>query len=230
MILNGRKVHSNFQGEVVSDYRNRPEGWRIKHRMKSNSIKMYDKHSVLRIEMTINDPKEFKVYKKVNHNDGTTSMRWSPMGKSISNIYRYAEVSNAANFKYLESLKDIIPKKSVEAEINAVCRKKSVKGKNFSGFNVWEEKTFELFTELSNGSYLIRGFTNQDIRRSLYPKKQADLKINRNRITRLFAKLRAHGLIKKVPHSFRYYLTGKGRRVFSALIETKNRTYPELAS
>ena len=226
----GRKLHSKFQGEVVSDYRKRSEGWRIKHRMKSNSIKMYDKHSVLRIEMTINDPKEFKVYKKVEHKNGTTSMKWSPMGKSISNMYRYAEVSRAANFKYLEALKGIIPKKSVEAEINAVCRKKIIKDKSFSGFNVWEEKTFELFTELSNGSYLIRGFTNQDIRRSLYPKKQADLKVNRNRTTRLFAKLRAHGLIKKVPHSFRYYLTEKGRRIFSALIETKIRTYPELAS
>src|SRR5690554_6140807 len=46
----GRKLDKKFQGEVVSDYRKRSEGWRIKHRMKSNSIKMYDKHSVLRIE------------------------------------------------------------------------------------------------------------------------------------------------------------------------------------
>lgn len=226
----GRKLDKKFLGEVVSDYRKRPEGWRIKHKMKSNSIKMYDKFSVLRIEMTINDPKEFKVYKKVNHNDGTTSMRWSPMGKSISNMYRYAEVSKSANFKYLEALQGIIPQKSIEAEINALCRKKIIKGKSFSGFNVWEENTFELFTELSNGSYLIRGFTNQDIRKSLYSKQQADITVNRNRITRVFAKLRAHGLIKKVPHSFRYYLTEKGRRIFSALIETKSRTFPKLAS
>jgi hypothetical protein len=44
----GRKLDKKFQGEVN---RKRSE-WRIKH---SNSIKMYDKHSVLRIEMTIND-------------------------------------------------------------------------------------------------------------------------------------------------------------------------------
>ena len=67
----GRKLCPQFLGEVVSDYRKRPEGWRIKHRMKSNSIKMYDKCSVLRIEMTINDPREFKVYKKVHHKDGS---------------------------------------------------------------------------------------------------------------------------------------------------------------
>lgn len=226
----GRKLDNKFQGEVVSDYRKRPEGWRIKHKMKSNSIKMYDKYSVLRIEMTINDPREFKVYKKVSHKDGSTSMRWSPMGKSISNLYRYAEVSKSANFRYLEAFKGIIPKKSIEAEINAICHNKTINDKHYTGFNVWEEDTFRLITELSNGSYLIKGFTNHDIRRALYLKQEADLKATRNRVTRLFAKLRAHNLIKKVPHSLRYHLTEKGRRVFGALIETKNRTYPELAS
>src|SRR5580658_1132006 len=42
----------------------RPEGVRIKHRLKQNSIKMYDKQgSILRIETTINDPADFKQYR-----------------------------------------------------------------------------------------------------------------------------------------------------------------------
>jgi len=226
----GRKLSNKFQGEVVSDYRKRPQGWRIKHRMKSNSVKMYDKFNCLRIEMTINDPREFKVYKKVHHKDGTSSMRWSPMGKSISNLYRYAEISKSANMRYLSALQGIIPQQEIEREINEICTKKKSRGRNFTGFNVWEKGTFELFEELSNGDYLIRGFTNKDIRRALYRKVVADEKANRNRITRLFGKLRAHGLIKKVPHSLRYLVTEKGRRVMGALIETKKRTYPELAS
>ena len=71
----GRKLDPKFLGESVSDYRKRPEGWRIKFKMKSNSIKMYDKFSCLRVEMTINDPKEFKVYKEVHHRDGSSSKR-----------------------------------------------------------------------------------------------------------------------------------------------------------
>ena len=224
----GRKLDKKFQGETVSDYRKRPEGWRIKHKMKSNSIKMYDKQSVLRIETTINDPREFKVYRKVNHRDGSTSMRWVPMGKSISNIYRYAEVAKAANFRYLEALKGIIPAKSIEREINAICRRKIMDQKSFSGFNVWEEDTFRLFTELSSASYLIRGFTNKDIRRVLFQFHESELIKNSNRVSRLFAKLRAHGLIRKVPHSLRYFVTDRGRVIFSALIETKQKTYPQL--
>ena len=77
----GRKLNHKFQGEAVSDYRKCPEGWRIKFKMKSNSIKMYDKFNCLRIEMTINDPKEFQVYKEVRHRDGTTLKRWGPHRK-----------------------------------------------------------------------------------------------------------------------------------------------------
>jgi len=74
-----------------------PDIYPIKFKMKSNSIKVYDKFSCLRVEVTINDPKEFKVYKDVHHKDGTTSRRRVPMRKSISNLYQYAEISKAAN-------------------------------------------------------------------------------------------------------------------------------------
>ena len=57
-------IHGNFVGQVVSDLKVRPEGVRIKHRVNGNSIKMYDKQgSVLRVEATINEPKDFKVYR-----------------------------------------------------------------------------------------------------------------------------------------------------------------------
>jgi hypothetical protein len=40
----GRKLHGNFQGEVLNDLKKgRHPGARIKHRMKDNWLKMYDK-------------------------------------------------------------------------------------------------------------------------------------------------------------------------------------------
>jgi hypothetical protein len=225
----GRKLSHKFQGESVSDYRKRPQGFRVKHKMKSNSIKMYDKFSVLRIETTINDPKEFKIRKEVRHKDGTTSMRWSPMGKSIANLYRYAEVSKASNKRYLAALNNIIPKGSIDKELDSLCGKVEVKGRTYTGFNVWEKETFRLLCELSSASFLIRGFTNADIRNALWKKEDACLAINRNRMTRVLAKLRAHGLVKKIPRSLRYLVTDKGRRIMSALIQVRIRQYPPLA-
>lgn len=225
----GRKLDQKFLGEAVSDYRKRPEGWRIKFKMKSNSIKMYDKFSCLRIEMTINDPREFKVYKDVNHRDGTTSKSWVPMGKSISNLYRYAEISKAANRRFLDSMCNVIPVQSIEKEIDSICTKKTVHGRNYTGYNVWLPETFQLFEEISDGRYLIRGFTNQEIRRAI-TKGNPDTPKERGRMSRALAKLRAHGLIRKIPHSRRYLVSDKGRRVLGALIETKRKIYPELAA
>lgn len=223
----GRKLDKKFLGEAVSDYRKRPEGWRIKFKMKSNSIKMYDKFSCLRVEMTINDPKEFKVCRDVHHRDGTTSKGWSPMGKSISNLYRYAEISKAANKRFLDSMCDAIPVKSIEKEINSVCQKKTAKGRTYTGYNVWAPETFQLFEAVCDGKYLIRGFTNQEIRRTIC-KGNPDTPKERGRMSRTLRKLRAHGLIRKIPHSRRYLVSDRGRRIMGALIETKRRTFPEL--
>jgi hypothetical protein len=226
----GRKLSAKFLGEIVSDYRKRPEGFRIKHKMKSNSIKMYDKFSVLRIEMTINDPKEFKIRKKVQHKDGTETWQWRPMGKSIANLYRYAEVAKASNSRYIAALNNIIPKGSIDKELSGLCERTSIAGKIVAGFNLWENETFRLLTEVANASFLIRGFTNRDLRRALWPPDKADDTFYRNKTTRLIAKLRAHKMIKKIPRSSRYLLSDKGRRIISALIEMRNRQYPKLVA
>ncbi len=42
----GRKPHANFAGEVVIDSKKRPQGVRIKFRMKRNAIKLYDHQNV----------------------------------------------------------------------------------------------------------------------------------------------------------------------------------------
>ena len=197
----GRKLNAKFLGEAVSDYRKRPEGWRIK----------------------------FKVFKDVHHRDGTTSKRWVPMGKSIANLYRYAEISKAANKHFLDSMQNIIPVKSLEKEINRLCSCMKVNGKTVTGFNVWEPDTFLLLETISQGKYLIKGFTNRDIRAELFSPKP-DTKKQSGRTSRLLRKLREHGMIKKIPHSQRYLLTSNGRRITGALIETKRKIYPELAA
>lgn len=77
--------------------------------------------------------------------------------------------------------------------------------------------------------FMIRGFTNQEIRRAIN-KKEPDTSKERGRMTRTLAKLRAHGLIRKIPHSRRYVISDKGRRVLGGLIETKRKVYPEFTA
>ena len=76
--LGRRILHGNFKGEVTSDFKDRAEGVRIKHRVKENSIKAYDKGgSVLRVETTMNDPRDFKVLRQ-KHGDSKGKASWRP--------------------------------------------------------------------------------------------------------------------------------------------------------
>ena len=225
MTFLGRKMHHAFSGEVVSDVKKRPQGVRIKHRMKSNSIKMYDKSSVLRIETTINDPHEFKIYKEVT-SKGEKVMRWAPMGKSIANMYRYAQVSEAANIRYLEALAEAPIKFESIAELEKLCDKIENNEKVYTGFNILSKETCEIFIALLNGANYINGFTNESIRKTIYSK--IDSKKNRNKVTRLLSKLRAHKLISKIPHSFRYKVTVKGLRLMTSILKIKQKEYIQI--
>jgi len=223
----GRKPAPRFQGDAVSDYKKRPIGCRVKFKLKSNSVKMYDKCSVLRIETTINDPHEFKVFGTVHHQDGTESKQWKPMGKSISNLYRYAEVSKACNARFIDAMVDIVPVKSVQKEIASVCSGKTVKGKRVPGFNVWSPDVLRIMEAVSDGRYLTGGFRNRDIGKVIFPDMEDAKKLS-SKTSRTLRKLRQHGLIKKVPRSRRYQVTSKGRRIMGVLIELYHKDYPEL--
>ena len=220
MIFLGRKMTGSFAGEVVSDIKKRPEGIRIKHRMKSNSIKMYDKYSIIRVEVTINNPREFKIYKEVTRK-GEKVMEWVPMGKSIANLYRYAQVSLAANKRYIEALANAGFKQESIKEIEKVSSKiENSKNKPVSGFNLLSKETTDIFSAIISLGNFINGFNNESIRKVLFPKIVYDKK-TRNKVTRIFSKLRSHKIIKKIPCSFRYTVTSKGIEIITGILEIK---------
>ena len=82
----GRKFHPRFEGEVLTPcQKDRWPGARIKHCMKNNWLKMYDKFGVvLRIETVINNPREFRV-RRLQTRAGRRSGRMS-CGASLGGV------------------------------------------------------------------------------------------------------------------------------------------------
>ena len=74
----GRKLHPSLQAQVVTDAKRRPHRWRIRHRMAGNWVKVYDKASILRVETTINNPREFRIQRVITDNSGRRERRWCP--------------------------------------------------------------------------------------------------------------------------------------------------------
>jgi hypothetical protein len=93
----GRKLNGNYQDEMGNRFNTRIEGTRIKHSMGPVSIKMYDKFRlILRIETTVLNVSFFKHYREVEHKDGTRTMAWAEMRKTIYSLAPLRELLLAA--------------------------------------------------------------------------------------------------------------------------------------
>jgi len=78
-----------------------------------------------------------------------------------------------------------------------------------------------LLAALSRAEWTIAGFRNRDIQHLLYMGQPRDKKAARRRSAAVGPKLRllrAHGLIRKLPHTHRYMITESGRPILTALI------------
>jgi hypothetical protein len=118
----GRKLTGNVLAQVTSDYRRRPEGLRVKHAVNGNSVKMYDKQgSVLRVETTINDPRDMKVYRSAEGDSGGRN-DWRRLRKGVVDLRRRAEISQACNGRYAQSLAALDTSTPLGELIAPICR------------------------------------------------------------------------------------------------------------
>ena len=226
----GRKLHPSFQGEVLNDYRKRWPGSRVKHRMKENGIKMYDKHgSVLRIETVINHPYEFKV-RRQGRQKGRVVLGWFPMSKGVANLYRYAEVSRAANSRYLDALCPVDDPAQAQKHLQKLATAVSYNGRSYRGFNPAAKRDVDLFAAVMRGEHSIMGFRNRDILRQLFAtiKDSSILPRLSAKISRLLKLLHVHKLIAKIPRSRRWRVTLKGQSLMAMVLKIHHENYPRL--
>ena len=214
-------VRGRFAGEIVSDMRSRPEGIRIKHRLGRNSIKMYDKQgSVLRVETTINDAADMKVYRP-KEGDEAGAKDWRPLRKGIADLYRRAELSQNANKRYFEALAAADNPTPFGELVEPYCRPTRWKGKRVRTLNPMQPNDHALQQAIAHAEFNINGFRNRDLRALLFGASPRSKKVARSQsaaITREIRMLRAHGLVRKVPKSHRYQLPTDGRIFVTALL------------
>lgn len=220
----GRKLYPQYRGEITTDYRHRLEGLRVKHRVNGNSVKIYDKQgSVLRVETTINDPRDLKVYRR-KEGDPHGPRAWRKLRKGVSGIYRLAEVSQGANNRYLDALAQLDDRTPVRAVVDAVCRPTTLQGRRVRALRPWAEPDTALLQAINRGEFVLTGFRNRDLRALLSPAASTPTDRRRAgaRITRLLTMLRAHKLIRKIPKTHRYQLTISGRQVVTAILAARD--------
>src|SRR5580704_13168867 len=225
------QIPGHVTAEVTSDLKRRQEGVRIKHRYNQNSVKLYDKAytpvgSVLRAELTMEDPEDFKVYRRPEGEpDGP--LAWLRMRKGIADLHRRAEVSQKANERYLDALASVDDSTTLRELVGRVEKPVTWSSKRVRALHPLKNPDRRLLEIVSRGEFLINGLRNKDLQPLLYTTAAKSIEERRRRssaISRELRLLRAHHLIRKVPGSHRYHLTPKGRQIATAVIAASNAT------
>jgi hypothetical protein len=203
----GRKLHGNYAAALGNDFHTRVEGARLKHYMGPVAIKLYDKQAlVLRIETTVNDVSFFQHHRTVEHKDGTTETKLAPLRRTIYSLAPLRELLVAANRRYLAFLSDLSDPSAGVAQVEGLAAPRRQDERSYRGFNLFSADDLALFTALARGEWHISGLRNRSLRRVLPHYTGAQL-------SRVLKRLHVHGLIKKVGHTYKYYLTHVGQRV-----------------
>lgn len=237
----GRKLTASYQGEVISDYKARREGIRVKHFVGSNTLKMYDKaHSVppvrgnvpavLRIETTINNPSDFKVRRKAQ-GDPDSASKPRPLRKGIADMRPRTRLCQAANNRYANALATADDDTKVHEVVDPVTKPADLAGRRVRALRPWAEPDLPLLRAICRGEFLLNGFRNRDLLKLLLPDDPSSPDERRKRsakVTYLLRILRGHGLIVKVPGTHRYLVTAKGRRLTAAVIATDQANISQL--
>jgi DNA-binding MarR family transcriptional regulator len=220
----GKKITPQLAQEIGSRLSTRIEGRCIKHSMGVASVKVYDKFSrVLRVETTVNDVGFFKHHRKVEHTNREPTRELAPLKKTIYSLIDLREILLGCNQRYLAFLSSLDDSSAGERDLQRLSQPRIGKAPRVKGLNFFAAHEQILLRTLQRGEFNIHGWRRADL--SKY------VALTPSAISRQLKRLHDLGVIKKVTHSYRYYLTRLGRSAIAAATAlTRFNTIPAMAS
>ena len=98
--------------------------------------------------------------------------------------------------------------------IDKIAKPAREKDRSYRGFNLFLGEDHSLFITLARGEWNISGFRASDLRSHLRD-------LSTGRASYWLKRLRTHGLIKKIGHRYKYYLTTFGRGVLTTALSIR---------
>ena len=230
-----KQPHGCFTGDLVTSFKDRPEGIRVKHWVRGNSVKMYDKAgSILRVETTIADTRDFKVLRP-SSSDPDATMQWLPLRKGVADLHRRAHVSQRSNDSYLDALAAVDDTTPCAQLFDAVSRPVfDTSGRRARALRLGDRDDLTLLQAISRGEFATAGFRNRDLRPLLDPDishaSPDNVRRLASRVSYRLRLLRAHGIIRKIPKTHRYRLTTRGQLLTAALFAARRANIKQLTA
>jgi hypothetical protein len=162
---------------------------------KTNKIKQYHKQGrALRTETTINNPRDFRVSKRL-----TSLPDLRQLGFSANRRLLGAQTISHDPIRGAKSFTDLTAPVVTDS------------GTRIAGLRFGDNRVHALLQVLLIHRLLVHGFTNRDLRTLIAPllAKTTD-DITAGQMTYDLRRLRAHGLIERIPRTRRYTITDTG--------------------
>ncbi len=197
--------------QAATRFVTRVEGTCVRHHLGRQSLKMYDRGGcILRIEATSNDITFFRHYRKVEHKDGSSEHKVAALKKSIYSLTDLDELMAAACRRYLDFIGTLEDHSAQRHDLDQISRTAhDQRDRSWRGFNFFLTEDLSVILALLRGEFALNGLSGRRLRR-LLPQKTP------GQIGRILKRLRLHGLIRRVGHTYRYYLTSLARRALVA--------------
>jgi hypothetical protein len=175
---------------------------------KNSKIKQYHKlGKAIRTETTINETRDFGI------------------GKRLTNLPALRQIGFTANRRLLgaQTLSHD-PIAGADALVRVTAPVITPAGTRVAGLRLTDPRALALLAVLCVFRLLPHGFTNADLRRHLAPMLGTPPGLmTSGQITYDLRRLRLHGLIERIPHTFRYQVTDAGMRSAQFLTRVHDR-------
>jgi hypothetical protein len=124
--------------------------------------KLYDKFGrVLRAESTTNHCKQFRVFRP-KQGGPEHELAWRLMRKTIADLHRRAQLSQAINNRYLDAMAEARSTTPLSDLTVELCKHVRYKGRRVRAINPWNETDGALLQAVCRGEFAVRGFRNGD--------------------------------------------------------------------
>jgi hypothetical protein len=219
--------------EIQTDVEAFEESVRLKYWVNGNSLKMYDHANILRVETTINNPKEFRAF-RAPVGEPSRPKEWRVLERGVAGMHRRAEVSQKANERLFDNLASVTATETLEELVAPWCvrvTEPGASGRKLRALNPLSAEDLKLLTAISDPRWLLNGLRNRDLAEALHGPLSDDpteRKRRSSQISRQLRLLRAHGILKKVPKTHRYQVCSKARDTIVALLAARRANPKEL--
>ena len=229
------KIPPQFAGQITTDFKRRPNGDRIKHRINGNSLKGYGKTTlpvgdIFRVETTTNQIDDLRAYRP-KEGGPEDDLQWRPLRYGVADLQRRAEISQKANERYLDALSNIDDSTRISELVRILEKPRGTGRQRVRALHPFAAEDHALLEAVGHGEFMLNGLRNRDLQTLLYkpgPVTVAEKKRRSAAVGRKLRLLRAHGIIQKVPKTHRYQVTPAGRIALTAILTVDRASIAQL--